>query len=180
MANIVFIATSLDGYIADKNNQVDWLHAIPNPDNLDMGFNEHMQRIDALIMGRKTMELVISFDCDWPYTKPVFVLSNTLEQVPEGYEDKIQLISGELPELINQLRRRGFNDLYIDGGITIQHFLKQDLIDEMLITTIPIVLGSGIPLFGELPQPLEFRCKVSTRFDNGISQSHFVRHRAMP
>ncbi|RLV60001.1 dihydrofolate reductase [Parashewanella curva] len=177
MANIVFIATSLDGYIADKNRSVDWLHTVPNPDNLDMGFDAHMERIDALIMGRNTMELVLSFDCDWPYNKPVFVLSNTLEQIPSGYEDKIQLIKGELSEIIKQLKLKGYEDIYIDGGITIQQFLKQDLIDEMLITTIPIVLGGGIPLFAELAHPIEFRCVESIHFNNGVGQNRFVRYR---
>ncbi|SHJ20520.1 dihydrofolate reductase family protein [Aquimarina spongiae] len=76
--NKVFIATSLDGYIADKDGGIDWLHAIPNPDNIDMRYNEFTSQIDALVMGRTTFETVCGFDIDWPYSKKVFVLSNSL------------------------------------------------------------------------------------------------------
>ncbi|MDK2596864.1 dihydrofolate reductase family protein [Pseudoalteromonas obscura] len=177
MANNVFIATSLDGFIADKNNGIDWLHSIPGTDGLDLGYDKHIASIDALVMGRNTFELVCSFDCDWPYTKPVFVLSNTLRDIPNGYEDKIRLVNGELSQLVKQLNDEGFENLYIDGGVTIQHFLKADMIDEMIITTIPIVLGSGIRLFGEQSQALNFACTSSERFENGICQNAFARKR---
>ena len=90
MSNIVFIATSLDGYIADKDGGLDWLQSIPNPENLDMGWGDLIDRIDALVMGRKTFEKVCSFDCDWPYSKPVFVLSNSMKSKPDGYEGKAE------------------------------------------------------------------------------------------
>ena len=177
MTNIVYIATSLDGYIADKNNKVDWLHSIPNPENSDMGFNFHMNRIDALVIGRNTLDLVLSMDCDWPYSKPVFVLSNSMTSVPNGYKDKIFLIKGDLKKIIKGLNQKGFNNLYIDGGITIQNFLKEDLIDEIIITTIPILLGGGIPLFGELEIPLNFSCCKSEQLIDSVCQSHFIRER---
>lgn len=177
MSNIVFIATSLDGYIADKNNQVDWLHAIPNPEQLDMGFNQHMANIDALVMGRNTMELVLSMDIEWPYTKPVFVLSSSLTQVPNGLEEKVFITNGKPLEIVASLNTQGYNKLYIDGGLTIQGFLQQDLIDTMIITTIPILLGDGIPLFGELDKQLEFRCTATELFSNGIAQSTYTRFR---
>jgi dihydrofolate reductase len=179
MANTVYIATSLDGYIADKHNQVDWLHAISNPEHSDMGYNAHMNRVDALVVGRNTLDLVLSFDCDWPYAKPVFVLSNTMTAVPKGYEDKVFLIKGDLKEIVEDLNQKGFNHLYIDGGITIQNFLKEDLIDEMIITTIPILLGGGIPLFGELAAPLNFRCVKSGQLIDAICQSHFIHERSL-
>jgi dihydrofolate reductase len=89
--NIAFIATSLDGYIADKNGGLDWLHSIPNPDQNDMGYELFIKHIDALVMGRTTFETVCNFDIDWPYSKPVFVLSRTLEMIPEKYKDKAAL-----------------------------------------------------------------------------------------
>ncbi len=177
MANIVFIATSLDGYIADQNNNVDWLHSVDNPEQCDMGFACHFERIDALVMGRNTLELVLSFDMDWPYSKPVYVLTNTMTEVPNGYEGKIFLVNGPLTNIVKNLNRQGYKNLYIDGGITIQSFLKEDLIDEMIITTIPIMLGGGIPLFGELDKPLNFKCIDSKRFVDAVSQNHFVRVR---
>ncbi|MBB1301133.1 MULTISPECIES: dihydrofolate reductase family protein [unclassified Pseudoalteromonas] len=177
MANLAFIATSLDGYIADKNNEIDWLYSIPNPNNLDMGFVKHMQSIDALVMGRNTFELVLTLECEWPYSKPVFVLSNTLSSVPASCEGKFSIVKGDLRELTTKLQDDGYKNLYIDGGVTIQNFLKDDLIDEMIITTIPVLLGAGISLFGQLKDTLEFRCIKSEVFPHGISQSHFKRHR---
>lgn len=177
MTNRVFIATSIDGYIADANNGVDWLHAIPNPENSDMGYAKHMQTIDAIVMGRNTFELVLSFGIEWPYIKPVFVLSQSLNQVPAGYKDKITLLNGEPKEITKQLAKLGYDNLYIDGGVTIQRFLQHDLIDEMVITTIPVVLGDGIPLFGKLPVLKEFRCTYTELFDNGVVQNHYTRHR---
>lgn len=177
MSNIVYIATSLDGFIADKNNNIDWLHEVPNPEGSDFGFADFMARVDALVMGRNTLEIVLSFDCDWPYTKPVFVLSNSMTSVPEGYEDKVVLVKGELNQIVADLRSQGFNELYIDGGKTIQSFLKEDLIDEMIITTIPVVLGGGISLFGDLDQPIKFRHVEAERLLECLVKNTYVRDR---
>ncbi|MCW8328935.1 dihydrofolate reductase family protein [Photobacterium sp. SDRW27] len=177
MSNIVYIATSLDGYIADKAGSIDWLHAIPNPEGSDLGFGAFIDRIDALIMGRNTLDMVLSFDIDWPYSKPVFVLSNTMTEVPEGYEDKVFLVKGSLEKVIKQINDQGYQDLYIDGGITIQNFLKQDLIDEMIITTIPVLLGGGAPLFGDLASPLQFKHIKSEKLIDAIVQNQYLRVR---
>jgi dihydrofolate reductase len=177
MSNIVYIATSLDGFIADKHNNIDWLHDIPNPEGSDLGFSEFMSRIDALVMGRNTLEIVLSFDIDWPYDKPVFVLSNTLNSVPSKLEGKVFLINGELQDVVKKLAIKGYHNLYIDGGKTIQNFLKEDLIDEMIITTIPTLLGGGIPLFGELAEPLHFAHKQSEPLLGCIIKNYFVRKR---
>lgn len=173
--NIVFIATSIDGFIADKEGGLDWLHSIPNPDSNDMGYRELIDRVDALIMGRVTFETVCGFDCDWPYTKPVFVLSNSLKNIDEKYKDKVQLVNGDIKDVVKELNHKGFKSLYIDGGTTIQSFLKEDLIDEMIITTIPILLGGGFPLFNETPNKLSFELKESKVFLNQIVQNHFIR-----
>ena len=175
MSNIVFIASSLDGYIADKDGGLDWLKSIPNPDNLDMGWVNFIDRIDALVMGRKTFEKVCSFDCEWPYSKPVFVLSNSLKSIPEGYAEKAEPINGSLSEVIEKIHQRGHKHLYIDGGITVQSFLKEDLIDELIITIIPILLGGGTPLFGELSDQMEFEHVKTEVFLNAIVQNHYRR-----
>ncbi|CAE6917670.1 COG0262 Dihydrofolate reductase [Vibrio sp. B1REV9] len=177
MANIVFIATSLDGYIADKQGKLDWLQSVPNPDNIDTGFFSLMERIDGLVMGRNTLDVVLSFDCDWPYSKPVFVLSNTMTEVPQGYEDKAFLVKGELKDVLADLNAKGFNELYIDGGVTIQNFLKEDLIDEMVITCFPILLGGGAPLFGDLERPLNFKVTKSEVVLDTLVQTTYVRER---
>ena len=173
--NSVFIAASLDGFIADKNGGIDWLHSTPNPDNIDMGYGEFTSQIDALVMGRTTFETVCSFDMDWPYQKPVFVLSNTLTEIPEKFKDKVRLVKGTLTEILEQIHQQGYHRLYIDGGTTIQGFLKEDLIDDMVITTIPIILGGGSPLFSELSDMLEFECTESKVYLNKIVQSQFRR-----
>ncbi|WP_298248407.1 dihydrofolate reductase family protein [uncultured Christiangramia sp.] len=173
--NSVFIATSLDGYIADKNGEIEWLNYIPNPDNDDMGYLDFKKRIDAIIMGRKTFETVIGFDIDWPYDKPVFVLSEKLNELPETYKGKVFLIKGTLNEVLEQIHKKGFYRLYIDGGTTIRNFLKQDLIDEIILTTIPILLGGGHSLFTELTKELKFKLNGSKTYLNQIVQTHYER-----
>ncbi|MFD1316462.1 dihydrofolate reductase family protein [Namhaeicola litoreus] len=173
--NSIFIATSIDGYIADKNGGIDWLHAIPNPDHEDMGYGAFMNEIDALLMGRRTFETVLGFDMDWPYDKPVFVLSHQIKVIPKHLKDKVFLCKGLLNELLEQLHKKGFYRLYIDGGTTIRGFLKEDLIDEMILTTIPILLGGGAPLFSELPCELKFDLMETKTYLNQITQHHYKR-----
>jgi dihydrofolate reductase len=173
--NKVFIATSLDGFIADKNGGIDWLHSIPNPDNNDMGYVEFTNGVDALLMGRTTFETVIGFDVPWPYNKPVFVLSNKLKEIPKSLKDKAFLVNGSLTDVLAGIHRKGYERLYIDGGTTIRSFLTEDLIDEMVLTTIPILLGGGSSLFGELPKELNFELIGTKTFLNQISQRHYKR-----
>ena len=173
--NSVFIATSIDGYIADKNGGLDWLNSIPNPDHDDMGYAEFNNGIDALVMGRTTFETVLGFDVDWPYDKPVFVLSNKLKTLPKSHQEKAFLIKGTLTEILDQIHEKGFYRLYIDGGTTIRNFLKEDLIDEMVLTTIPILLGGGSSLFSELPNELKFELIGTKKHMNQITQNHYKR-----
>jgi len=177
MSNLVFIATSLDGYISDKNDGLDWLQSVPNPDNLDMGRGEFVNRIDAIVMGRKTFETVCGFDCPWPYSKPVFVLSNSLSSLPVEFSGKAQLIDGSLSNVLATIHEKGYRDLYIDGGTTIQNFLREDLIDEMIISVLPMLLGGGSPLFGGLPGPADFEHVRTEVMLNAIVHNHFRRQR---
>lgn len=173
--NKVFIATSLDGYIADKNGRIDWLQFIPNPDNDDMGYVEFYNGIDALVMGRTTFETVLGFDVDWPYDKPVFVLSNTINAIPESHKGKAFLVNGPLQEILRHINEKGFNNLYIDGGATIRSFLKEDLIDEMILTIMPILLGGGSALFSDLPQELKFELMETKIYLGQITQNQYKR-----
>lgn len=173
--NSVYIGVSLDGFIADSEGKIDYLDTFPFPEGEDMGFYAFMDRIDALVMGRVTFETVLSFDVPWPYTKPVYVLSNSLKQVPKGYEDKVSLVNGHLTEVLASIHGNGHSRLYIDGGSTIQGFLKEDLIDEMIITTIPVLIGGGHPLFGEVSKKLVFECVDTQRFADKVVQSRFQR-----
>ena len=175
--NSVFIATSLDGFIADKNGGIDWLQSIPNPGNDDMGYLEFIKDVDALLMGRTTFQTVCGFDVDWPYDKPVFVLSNTLNEIPESHKGKAFLVKGTLTEIMEQMYKKGYHQLYVDGGATIRNFLKADLIDELIITTIPILLGGGSSLFSDLPNEMAFELKKTKTYLNQVVQNHYQRRR---
>lgn len=144
----VYIAKSIDGFIATKEGRVDFLMEIDNPNSDDFGFCEFLNSVDALIMGRNTFEFVAQYADEWVYTKPVYVLSSTLKEIPKVLEGKAFLVNSDMDTLLNKLQKEGMNNFYIDGGKMIQSFLEKDLIDEMIITTIPTLLGEGIPLFG--------------------------------
>ena len=173
--NIVYLAKSLDGFIAGKNGELDWLNAIPNPDNVEMGFVNLMEEVDAVVMGRTTFDTVCSFEGEWPYNKHVFVLSHSLSKIPEQYSGQATLLNGSVQEILSSIHKKGFQILYIDGGRTVQNFLKEDLIDELRITTIPIILGDGIPLFTILPQSIELEHICTEVFLGQLVQSHYRR-----
>ena len=177
VSNKVFIATSLDGYIADLEGKIDFLDTFPEINQIDTGYFTFTAGIDAMVMGRTTFETVCGFDIEWPYQKPVFVLSKTLTEIPKKYQGKAELVSGTLPEILESIHQKGFGRLYIDGGKTIQSFLREDLIDELVVTVIPVLLGGGFPLFGKLEKPMSFECKKSILFVDKIVQNHFVRSR---
>lgn len=174
MKNIVYIAASMDGYIADPEGKLDWLMNIPNPEKSDYGFADFMDSMDGIIMGRKTFEVVLSFG-DWPYNKKVFVLSKTLQSIPKNLEGKVEILNGEIESLITDLNNRGFENLYIDGGKTIQSFLALDLIDEMIITRASVILGGGIPLFGGLTQAMNFEVLSSEKLNDRLVKTHYKR-----
>ena len=174
MPNKVYIAASLDGFIAKKNGSIDWLNEIPNPDGSDYGFNDFMNNIDAIVMGRNTFELVLTFDV-WPYKKPVFVLSRTLQKVSDNLKDKVELINSNPDDAVTLLNSRNYKNLYIDGGITIQKFLRNELIDEIIITRIPILLGRGIPLFAELAKEQKYEHTKTEIYNNAIVKSHYKK-----
>src|SRR5215217_2895797 len=155
----VFIATSLDGFIARQDGALDWL---PKGGGEPHGYDEFMATVDALVIGRKTFETVLAFDA-WPYgTKPVVVLSTTLSElrVPDGAV--CEVMAGAPREIVTRLIQRGMKHLYIDGGVTIRGFLKAGLIQRLIITRIPVLLGSGIPLFGSLSRDVRLD-HVATR-----------------
>src|ERR1700730_6414364 len=178
MSNTVYIASSLDGYIAREDGSIDWLMELPNPDKSDYGFSVFLERIDGIIMGRKSFETILGFD-EWPYSKPVpvFVLSDSLDKLPNKFSGRAEIVRGELKGILESLKVKGIHNLYIDGGKTIQGFLKEDLIDEMIITRVPILLGSGIPLFGKNNSELEFEHVETAVHNNMLVRSKYLRKR---
>ncbi len=171
MKNKVFIATSLDGFIAGPEGNIEFLETFPMPEGDDMGYSAFMQGIDAILMGRNTFEKVISFGIPWPFEKAVFVWSNTLQEIPAELQEKVSLVRGNVVEVQEFINKQGYTSLYIDGGKTIQSFLSENLIHEMTITTIPVLIGEGIPLFSGKKGLLKFQCINTKLYSNGVVQS---------
>jgi dihydrofolate reductase len=182
MANVnlrtsVFIGASLDGYIARSDGDIEWLHqsAIPGEDH---GYADFVRTIDVLVIGRATFEKVLTF-ASWPYgAMRVVVLSRTLTEsaIPEALRGTVAVHTGPVNDgFYRYLLESGATHAYIDGGQVIQSFLREDLIDEMIIARIPVLLGSGLSLFGELRRDLWWE-HVSTRtYPNGVVQSTYRR-----
>jgi dihydrofolate reductase len=175
----VFIATSLDGYIARKDGSVDWLHSAGNPEadmgsDADMGFASFMSSVDCMIMGRKCMEMISSMNLSeeqWPYGNThIVVLSNTLSAPPENLKDKVSLYSGDITDLMTDLEEKGYRHAYVDGGATITEFLNHGLINEMVITKAPVLLGEGIPLFGKLEHSIKLIEASAKNYANDFVQ----------
>lgn len=173
----VFIATSMDGFIARDDGGIDWLSGPPGsapagpPD--DFGYESFFNGIDALVMGRNTFELVLTFP-EWPYgEKPLFVLTSRKLDLPQKLARKVEVMSGSPREVVDSLAGRGLKHLYIDGGVTIQRFLEAGLIDRMIISRIPVLLGRGKPLFGPTPGDIWLRHVTTRAFAGGLVQSEY-------
>ncbi len=165
----VFVGTSLDGYIARADGALDFL---PPDGGEPHGYDEFLETVDALVIGRKTYETVLTFDA-WPYgKKPVFVLSNrALASAPP--EAVVERLLGDPAEIMSHLGSRGFRHVYVDGGATIQRFLRAGLIQRLVITRVPVLIGDGIPLFGPLPGDLRLRHIATRSFPSGLVQSEY-------
>ena len=175
MRTVVFIGTSLDGFIARKDGNIDWLVQFAN-DEAVHAYEEFMSRIDAIVIGRGTFEKVLSFP-SWPYNKDVFVLSTSIKQLPDIVNEKVTVLSMKPGELLKYLSSKGFSNIYIDGGKVIQEFLNEDLIDELIISKAPILIGSGIPLFGHLDTDLKFKHIRTEVYSNELVRSYYERKR---
>lgn len=171
----VYIAQSLDGYIARENGELDWLDTYNStiPQGEDLGFHEFMDSIDILIMGRNTYEKVLSFGV-WPYeNKKVMVLSSHHLNIPKSLEDTVSHSSETPHNLYKRLKDSGVQKIYVDGANTIQRFLRAGLVDEFIITIIPTLLGSGISLFGKLDKDIQLELISSQGYDFGLCQLHY-------
>jgi dihydrofolate reductase len=169
----VFIGASLDGFIARTDGNLDWMQESGNEGaSGDYGYEAFMARIDAIVMGRKTFEKVLSFDA-WPYQKPVFVLTNRHFKIQAELSDKVETMAGTPREVVDRLAKRGPLHLYVDGGQTIQGFLSAGLVDELIISQLPILIGNGIPLFGPLLADIRLRHLGTCTFPGGMVQSTY-------
>jgi dihydrofolate reductase len=177
MANVkctVFIATSLDGYIAREDGTFDWLTSFEDPPGEDYGFAAFMKTVDALVMGRHTFETVRGLGT-WPYGKtPVIVLATKKVTIPKELAKTVTTMSGKVDTIINALAAREMKHLYVDGGITIQRFVNAGAINRVIVTRVPVLIGTGIPLWGKLDRgDLRLRHVQTRSYPNGLVQSEY-------
>ena len=165
----VFIATSVDGFIARPNGAIDWLPDAPE----DHGYNEFFDSVDALVMGRGTFETVLGFGT-WPYKKRVVVLSSRPLDLSVARGASLDQMSGEPADVVARLSEQGVTHAYIDGGATIQRFLRAGLIQRLIITRIPVLIGSGIPLFGELTEDVQLHQVATRSYPSGLVQTEYT------
>jgi dihydrofolate reductase len=165
----VFVGASVDGFIARPDGGLDWL---PSGGGEEHGYEAFIASVDVLVIGRHTYETVLGFGA-WPYgEKPVFVLSTRgLPPAPAGAV--VERMEGEPAEILARLAERGFRHAYVDGGITIQRFLRAGLIRRLVVTRVPVLIGAGIPLFGELPHDVPLRHVATRQFSSGLVQSEY-------
>jgi len=165
----VFIGTSLDGFIARLNGAYDFL---PVDGGEPHGYTEFFASIDALVIGRKTFETVMAFP-EWPYgDKHVVVLSSRSLALP-AKGAVVEQMSGTPDEIVSRLAAKGLQHIYLDGGITIQGFLRAGLVDRLTITRVPVLIGEGIPLFGSLPRDLKLRHLATQAYASGLVKSEY-------
>lgn len=168
----VYIATSLDGFIARPDGGLDWLPPIV-PEIEDYGYRAFSDSIDTLVMGRATYEVALTFGA-WPYEgKRTVVLSSGRPTVPEHLKAHVETTSLPPRLLAAHLEATGSRSVYVDGGKTIQSFLRAGLIDEITLTTVPVLIGSGLPLFGPLDADVRLELLSSRSFAGGLVQSTY-------
>jgi dihydrofolate reductase len=165
----VFVGTSLDGFIARADGAFDFL---PSGGGEPHGYDEFIATVDALVIGRKTYETVLALEA-WPYgSKPTFVLS-TRPLAPAPLGASVERMSGPPVEIVSQLVTRGIGHAYVDGGITIQRFLEAGLIQRLTITRVPVLVGSGIPLFGAIPRDIALKHIATHQYASGLVKSEY-------
>lgn len=169
----VFIAASLDGFIARADGDIDWLTPFATGGE-DTGYDAFMASVDGVVMGRGTFEKVLSFGA-WPFSEPVIVSSRTLSQndLRADLDGKLRISSLAPRPLMEALAADGWKRAYVDGGKLIQSFLREGLISDIILTRIPVLLGEGIPLFGKMDGDITLRHVETRTFASGLVQSKY-------
>jgi len=171
----VFMASSLDGFVARQDHSLDWLMKY-DTGNEDQGYDHFISKIDVLVMGSGSFKTVLGFG-SWPYQIPVYVLSNKMkqEEIPAELQDKV-IITNENPKSLMQfLYKKGYQNAYVDGGKVVHSFLKEGLIQEMTITQIPILIGDGKRMFGDLENDIDLKLLSSKVFEKcGFVQTYYA------
>lgn len=171
----VFVGVSLDGFIARPNGDLDWLMGEGGGDSAEYGYNEFIADIDAIVMGRRTFEKVLTFD-KWYYGKKrvVVVTNHPIDlSVAQARGGVVEVTAGSPAQIVDKLSASGARRLYVDGGITIQEFLRAGLIQRLIISRLPVLIGSGIPLFGSLPRDIRLSHIATRTYQEGMVQSEY-------
>ncbi len=171
MKTSVFVGVSVDGFIARVNGALDFLDAGGDEPH---GYEEYIATVDIIVMGRKTFETVLGFG-SWPFKKPVVVLSSRpldLSTVT-GRGARVEQMAGSPADVVAALSNRGIQHVYLDGGLTIQGFLRAGLVTRLIVTRVPVLIGSGIPLFGTLLKDVLLRHVATKTFGGGLVQTEY-------
>ena len=167
----VFVGTSVDGFIARRNGEFDFL---PPGGGEPHGYDEFMASVDALVIGRKTFETVLRLAA-WPYgDKRVVVLSSRPIDLSAARGGVVEQMSGTPAEIVAKLAASGAHHLYVDGGITIQEFLRAGLVQRLIITRVPVLIGEGIPLFGTLPRDVRLQHVATHHYASGMVKTEYL------
>jgi dihydrofolate reductase len=171
MTATVFVGTSVDGFIARNNGDLDFL---PEGGGEPHGYTEFIASVGAIVIGRNTFEKVLTFDA-WPYgDKRVVILSSRPLDLSAVVGGVVEQMAGPPADIVSQLAATGAQHLYIDGGITIQRFLSAGLIQRLIITRVPVLIGDGIPLFGALPRDIRLQHVATRHYQSGLVQSEYL------
>ncbi|MEX1366201.1 MAG: dihydrofolate reductase family protein [Nannocystaceae bacterium] len=149
----VFIATSLDGFIAGPDDELDWLSSRSGAEEAQDTFTPFFEQVGAMLMGRRTFDVVSGFDGQWPYGRTPVLVATTrpLSEDPSAVPSSVRAVSGSIEALVDQAKQAaGDRDVYVDGGALIRSAMDAGLVDEIVVTVVPIVLGAGAPLFAGL------------------------------
>lgn len=170
MTITVFVGTSVDGFIARPNGSFDFL---PEGGGEPHGYDEFMGSVDTLVIGRKTFETVLTLE-KWPYgDKRVVILSNQPLDLSAAHGGVVEQMAGPPALIAARLAESGSQHVYVDGGITIQGFLRAGLIQRLIITRVPVLIGDGIPLFGTLPGDIQLRHIATQQYQSGLVKTEY-------
>lgn len=169
----VYIATSLDGFVARRNHALDWLMKQGTAGE-DHGYEAFLDTVDGIVMGKGSFMNVLRLG-PWPYRKPVVVMSQSLTQddLPPHLEGKVRLDRSGPLAVMEQLAEAGWSRAYVDGGALVQSFLKDGLIHDIVLTIVPILIGDGISLFGDLGRDLDLELLGAQSYDSGLLQTRY-------
>ncbi len=169
----VMMAITLDGYVARKDHSLDWLMK-QNTAGENHGFAEFLDSIDVIVMGSGSFRTVLGFDT-WPYKKPVVVLSQSLTgaDIPPELTGRVEVVALTPQDVMIEMENRGWQRIYVDGGAIVQSFLKLGLISDFKLAIVPILIGDGIRLFGDLTSDIDLKLTHTNAFPSGLVELRY-------